>query len=264
MCGSNQQRSVRRHGRTVSALVILGAGTLALVGLAAAIVPRSNADDRSAVAAQVERRQTTSSGPILDVRLPLEGRIVAAGMVRAEVSDAAGRRPSLRPLRAGDLVSQGQTLAVIWSPELGELNSRLAAAASRLSSDERAIINLVHGPLPEGELMLALRRWWVDRASLSRAEQALAEVPQSLGEKATLSSVVLRSGDQQTQAPDQFELRAPRDGLLVEVASPAGCVAAQTVLFRIAELSVESIAELSADATVETGTGPEKTLAAHR
>ena len=103
--------------------------------------------------------------------------------------------------------------------------------------------------------MLALRRWWVDRASLNRAEQALAEVPQALCERATMSSVVRRRGDQLTQAPDQFALRAPCDGLLVEVASPAGCVAAQTVLFRLAELS--------ADATADTEAQPEETLAAH-
>lgn len=254
MCGSNQQPSVKRHGRTVSALAVLAAVTLASVGLTAAIVPRDSADDRSAVSTWVEPRQTAPSGPILEIRLPLEGRIVAAGTIGAEDSVTAGRSASLRPLRVGDLVSEGQTLAVIWSPELGELNSRLAAAASRLSWDERAIINLVHGPLPEGELMLALRRWWVDRASLNRAEQALAEVPQALCEKATMSSVVRRRGDQLTQAPDQFALRAPCDGLLVEVASPAGCVAAQTVLFRLAELS--------ADATADAEAQPEETLAA--
>lgn len=254
MCGSNQKSSVRRHGRTVTALAVLAAVTLASVGLAAAIVPRSSADNRAAAATQVEPRQTAPSGPILEIRLPLEGRIVAAGTIGAEDSVTAGRSASLRPLRVGDLVSEGQTLAVIWSPELGELNSRLAAAASRLSWDERAIINLVHGPLPEGELMLALRRWWVDRASLNRAEQALAEVPQALCETAARSCVVLRSRDHLTQAPDQFELRAPRDGLLVEVASPAGCVAAQTVLFRLAELS--------ADATADAEPNPEETLAA--
>lgn len=262
MSGASQQRSTQGHGRAVAALAFVAAGSFAMVGLAVAMAPSRNADDRSEVAARVELRQTAASGPILEIRLPLEGRIVAAGMIGAEDSVTAGSSSSLRPLRVGDLVSEGQTLAVIWSPELGELNSRLAAAASRLSSDERAIINLVHGPLPEGELMLALRRWWVDRASLSRAEQALAEVPPTLCETATMSSVVLLSRNPLTQAPDQFELRAPRDGLLVEVASPAGCLAAETVLFRIAEISAESIAELSAAATVNVSPGPAETLAA--
>ncbi len=85
--------------------------------------------------------------------------------------------PSRRPLRVGDSVQAGQTLAIVWCKDLGEKKSELVDALSHLRTDEETLHRLEALYKENGTSERALREQErnveADRIAVERAERTL-------------------------------------------------------------------------------------------
>ena len=73
------------------------------------------------------------------------GEVVSVGTTTELAEPSLSSQPAtprVRPLRQGDLVRQGDLLAVVWSKDLGEKKSELVDAVSKLTADERILTTM--------------------------------------------------------------------------------------------------------------------------
>ncbi len=203
-------------------------------------VTKRNAPPRGPV--QPARAAAIDATHVIEVRSTVGGRIVTIGSVAVKVGGHGAVKESTRSLHPGDMVAKGQVLATVWSPQLGELKSRFLAAASRLMFDEASLARLNEESADEADLAEAKQHCSSDRASLLRAEQALREIDFS---DELIEALRTAAAEIHQERPDysraetwaEFELRAPRDGTLVQVApGPGGNVEAGAVLFQLAHV----------------------------
>lgn len=168
---------------------------------------------------------------VTEVCSTLDGRIVSTGSFN-QVH---------RTLRPGDRVTKGQVLATICSTELGEKKSRYLAAASRLQFDEASLAQLRTDHQSDDVIADVERHCQMDRESLERAEHVLAslELNEHEIESIRAAATQLQQGEKlggRAEDWTEFELRAPRDGILLHVhAVPGKTVRRGAVLLEIAE-----------------------------
>ena len=208
---------------------------LILIGLGALSWPSVNAVSHAEVGSGVQN--LLESGIACScVTMAFDGRVVETDQ----------RHTMSAGLKPGDHVRQGQVLAVIRSTELGEKKSRLLAAASRLMSDEEALVRQTVAGADANTLAEMRQHCQLDRARLLRAEHTLEELALSREEIAQLYELAVRlHADRSEQCREQiwaeFAVHAPRDGVLVQANATAGSnVHPGSVLFTIADGSRES------------------------
>lgn len=183
------------------------------------------------------------------VRSRFSGEVVEV----AEVDDpagAAGGGSSRRALRFGDDVQKGQTLAVVWSRELGEKKSELAENLSALAFDRETLQRLSRneGAVPISTVREAERRVRQSEIAVDRIEKTLRSwqlLPTEIEAIRKELSAVERSHSSTPQddpsAVGQWarvEIHSPIDGTLVEKNVTVGAlVDLTTTLFRVANLN---------------------------
>jgi cobalt-zinc-cadmium efflux system membrane fusion protein len=171
----------------------------------------------------------------------------------AQVVDSERRTPSgetaYREIRSGDRVKKGDTLAVVWSIDVGGRKSDLVDALVQLRLDEKRLKAreelYAKGSLPEDTLDQTRHDVISGRNAKERAERTLRtwNIPereiQAVYDEAELAS--LRQGKRDKEKERLWarsELVAPRDGTIVERNVSTGeYVADNTInLFTIAEV----------------------------
>lgn len=152
-----------------------------------------------------------------------------------------------RPLRRGDRVKKGQTLAVVWSSQLGEKKSELLDALSKLRRDEAQLAavkeSAKEGALPPTSVLNAERDVEASRAAAEKAELTLRSWRLTDPEIAAIRAQAVNLGKPDGKRPDpngwaRSPIVAPRDGVLVELNTGASTIVdTTTVLFMVADLS---------------------------
>jgi len=207
---------------------------------------------------------------LIHVHARFGGEVVEIGRVRDESYTSERNTDSnhesadvvTRPLRAGDRVTQGQLLAVLWCKEIGEKKSDLVDALSQLYLHEKILTNLkkIEGSvisqraLSEMErnyeadviqvhrVQRTLRSWRIDEEELHEVEFEA----QRLHALAIAGPAAVRA-DVETQRNlkvnplarwAEVEVRAPISGVILEKNFTVGDIVETTLdLFRIADLS---------------------------
>jgi cobalt-zinc-cadmium efflux system membrane fusion protein len=167
-----------------------------------------------------------------------------------KISDRSVGQTVMRELRPGDPIHKDQTLAVVWSIDVGGKKSDLVDALVQLGLDERRLEARKKlyrdGYLPEDTLNQTQRDVISDRNAVERAARTLRtwNVPEkeidTAREEAKKS--LLHGGKRDLEKEQLWarsELIAPRDGTLVERNVGVGeYVADNTInLFTIADVS---------------------------
>lgn len=218
--------------------------------------------DLKPVFANVPRRTLTMDGVLfLDpddyslLRTRFAGEIVEVTQV--EDKTPHGIRPvnsQTRPIRFGDSIKKGQLLAVVWSRELGEKKSELAATLSRLAFDRDTLNRLTQArdSIPISTLREAERRVREEEIGVERiektlrawqlssteVEQLVKELQSSSGKNPTPSEHAEQLSTDNVDHWARVEIRSPIDGTIVEKNITTGSlVDLNDILFRIADLS---------------------------
>jgi cobalt-zinc-cadmium efflux system membrane fusion protein len=178
------------------------------------------------------------------------GEVVSLGTTPEPVPTALPAAPPAvaeRPLRRWDRVTKGQTLAVVWSKELGEKKSELLDALSKQRRDEEQLAALKEtersGAVPARSVRDAERDVEADRVAVEKAELTLRSWRLTDAEVAAVREQAARLGKAGGKRPDPAEwarsvIAAPRDGTLVELNTNATAIVdATTPLFVVADLS---------------------------
>ena len=192
----------------------------------------------------------SSNLAVVHTRFP--GEIVEIGQVpatdsRGEMLSVDGK-PVMRQLRAGDEVTKGQLIAVIWSKEIGETKSELLEALSRLKASEATIKrleSLEKGTVPGQVVLDAKQKFQSDTIAVDRAERTLRswrETDEEIAEVYAESDRIARRqapGDSKVlQSWANVEIRAPLGGTVMERNGTVGEIVATGIdLFTIADLS---------------------------
>ncbi|MFO1021784.1 MAG: efflux RND transporter periplasmic adaptor subunit [Planctomycetales bacterium] len=161
-------------------------------------------------------------------------------------------KPRTRPLRYGDAVKKDQLLAVVWSKEIGEKKSELVDAISKLRLD-RDVMNrlekLEKGVVSERVVREAERNLEADLIAVSRAERTLRswhlteeEIAQVRREAEHVEVRQLKSDVDTARKWAQMELRAPFDGVLLDMKAAIGEIVDSTdELAKVADLRTLSV-----------------------
>lgn len=194
---------------------------------------------------------------LVHVQSRFVGEVISVG------DDVSGSSPDsdepLHPLQVGDRVIRGQVLAVIWSKEVGEKKSDLVDALSNLWLHEALLKKLRmagEGTVAqraidemqrtyESDLILVtrvrrtLRSWRIDEEELLEIEHEAQRIHQAAQRRddtpATSEQLANTPRDQRWA---EIEIRAPRDGLILEKNFTVGDFVDTTIdLFKIADLS---------------------------
>lgn len=178
------------------------------------------------------------------------GEVVSLGTTPEPIPTALpGGRPAAgeRPLRVGDRVTKGQTLAVVWSKDLGEKKSELLDALSKLRRDEEQLTALREtekaGGVPARSVRDAERDVEADRVAAERAELTLRSWRLTNAEVAAVRAQAAQLGKPGGKRPDpaewaRSEVTSPRDGVVVEQNTTASTIVDTTTpLFVVADLS---------------------------
>ncbi len=218
--------------------------------------------DLKPVVANVPRRTLTMDGVLfLDpddyslLRTRFAGEIVEVTQVEDKtphgISPVNGHT---RPVRFGDSVRKGQLLAVVWSRELGEKKSELAATLSRLAFDRDTLNRLTQArdSIPISTLREAERRVREEEIGVERIEKTLRawqlsskeveglakELESSSGKSPTPSEEAQQLSTDNVDHWARVEIRSPIDGTIVEKNITTGSlVDLNDILFRVADLS---------------------------
>jgi cobalt-zinc-cadmium efflux system membrane fusion protein len=187
---------------------------------------------------------------VMRVRTRFNAEIAELGPAR----DANGELPHpsdprRRELRSGDMVRQGDVLAVVWSIDVGGKKSDLVDALVQLRLDEKRLEARKelwkNGNLPEDTLNQTRRDVITDRNNVDRAERILRtwNVPEKEIQVAReeAEQVSLREGVRDKEKERLWaksEILAPRSGTIVERNVGVGeYVADNTInLFMIADV----------------------------
>lgn len=155
------------------------------------------------------------------VRLRFPGRVVRIGEVTDHAPAAEGRASVTRELRVGDILDQGQLLAVVYSTDLGQKKSDLVDRLTTLRSDERILgeYQKIPGAMPPRTLWQQQTQVQQDRIAVNTAESTLRVLDVSPEEITVLRREADRvhraGGELRTQ--DQFDQWAR-----VEIRAPSG------------------------------------------
>ncbi|WP_010584404.1 efflux RND transporter periplasmic adaptor subunit [Schlesneria paludicola] len=187
---------------------------------------------------------------VVHTRFP--GEIVEVGQVPE--TDAHGNLvmtqgvPSMRQLRAGDHVTKGQLIAVVWSKEIGETKSDLVEALSRKAATKATVERLEgleKGSVSGQVVREAQQKYQSDVIAVERAERTLRswretdeEIKEVYAESARIVSGVTYADSKVRQTWANVEIRAPLSGTVMERNGTVGeIIAIGTDLFTIADLS---------------------------
>jgi cobalt-zinc-cadmium efflux system membrane fusion protein len=207
---------------------------------------------------------------LIHVHARFGGEVVEIGHVQDDYSPkdstsssaAENAEKPTRPLRAGDRVTQGQLLAVLWCKEIGEKKSDLVDALSQLYLHEKILTNLkkIEGSvisqrtLSEMErnyeadviqvhrVQRTLRSWRIDEEELREVESEALR----LHALAVAGPAAVRADVESTRNSKvnplarwaEVEVRAPISGIILEKNFTVGDIVETTLdLFRIADLS---------------------------
>lgn len=170
----------------------------------------------------------------------------------AEVVENSQRRQ----LRVGDRVKSGQLLAVLWSKEIGEKKSDLVDAWSKLFLHETILRNLKKiegGGVAQRTIDEMQRNYEADLIEVTRLSRTLRswridqkEMDEIEKEARRLHQLANLSSEKGTQSDSsqleshwaEIEVRAPRDGLILEKNFTVGDIVETNLdLFKIADLS---------------------------
>ncbi|MBY0525891.1 MAG: efflux RND transporter periplasmic adaptor subunit [Gemmataceae bacterium] len=152
----------------------------------------------------------------------------------------------VRPLDFGDRVASGQLLAVVWSKDLGEKKSELAAAIAqlRIHQDNLRQMEKFSGSLPERSIREAQLAVSTDAIAVDRARRTLrswqltdAEI-KIIEEEADRIRLRKFGGDAEPERDwARVEVRAPFAGTILERnIAPRDIVDTSVDLFKIADL----------------------------
>ncbi len=153
-----------------------------------------------------------------------------------------------RPLRVGDPVQQGQTLAIMWCKEMGEKKSDLVDAISHLRFSERVLLRLKKlelGAVAQRQIEEAERNVEADRIALNRAERTLRswrlsdeEIEAVKAEAAALQDSAANDAKTTVQVWAQAAVKVPINGVVLEQNIVPGDIVDTSIdLFKIADLS---------------------------
>jgi cobalt-zinc-cadmium efflux system membrane fusion protein len=187
---------------------------------------------------------------VVHTRFP--GEIVKIGEIPE--TDAHGQpviidgKPLMRQLRAGDQVTKGQLIAVVWSKEIGETKSDLVEALSRRSTSEatvKRLEGLEKGSVSGQVVREAQQKYQSDLIAVERAERTLRsyreteeEIAEVYAEAERIRHGVASPDSKVPQTWADVEIRAPLDGTVLERNGTVGEIVATGVdLFTIADLS---------------------------
>jgi cobalt-zinc-cadmium efflux system membrane fusion protein len=189
-------------------------------------------------------------GRMARIRTRFNAEIVEIRQVNEPSSDPGTAPSVVRELRSGDRVRKGDTLAVVWSIDVGGMKSNLVDALVQTRLDERRLKAREElyksGSIPEDTLNQTRRDVITDRSAADRAERTLrtwnvpdAEIRAVYEE----SEQILGRGGKRDREKERLwarsELTSPIDGTVVERNVSRGeYVADNTVnLFTIADVS---------------------------
>lgn len=186
---------------------------------------------------------------IMRVKTRFNAEVVEFGEVPDWTQRTSSDQTILRSLRPGDKVRKGDTLAVVWSVDVGSKKSDLVDALVQLQLDEkrlRAREDLFkRGSLPEDTLNQTRRDVISDRNAKDRAERTLRtwNIPEQ-EIKTVYDEAQLVSARQGKRDPEKerlwarSKLIAPRDGTILECNVTKGeYVADNTInLFTLADV----------------------------
>lgn len=172
-----------------------------------------------------------------------EGIVMTLGTI-----SPAGEKP--RPLRFGDAVKKDQTLAVVWSKEIGQKKSELLDAYSQLSLAKATLERLKTlrpGEISEHVMRDAQRTYEGALISTQNGERTLRSWQLSEADVAAIRHEAERlhkegASEQATAALREgwaeLEVRAPFDGVLLEKNITVGeIVDASLDLFKVGDVS---------------------------
>lgn len=178
------------------------------------------------------------------------GEVVSLGTVPEPIPTALpGGAAAMgdRPLRVGDRVTKGQTLAVVWSNQLGEKKSELLDALSKLHRDEAQLAALKEsakaGAVPPTSVLNAERDVEASRAAAEKAELTLRSWRLTDAEIAAVRAGAAELGKPGAKRPDpdgwaRSPVVSPRDGVIVELNTSASTIVDTTTpLVLVADLS---------------------------
>lgn len=166
-----------------------------------------------------------------------------------EVVEICPCTKSGEPIEYGDIVREGQLLAVIWSQSLGEKKSELVDALVRLYVEQETLKRLeellAKGATPERTVRETERTVETYRVAAGRAVRTLQSwrVPEQEIEVVRAESMRLhRTKGEAAEEPvrdwARVEIRSPRDGVVVEKNVALGDIASSDLtLFVVADLS---------------------------
>jgi cobalt-zinc-cadmium efflux system membrane fusion protein len=186
---------------------------------------------------------------VMRVRTRFNAEVVQIAQMPESERRTAANETAFREIRTGDRVKKGDTLAVVWSVDVGSRKSDLVDALIQLRLDEKRLKAREElfgkGSLPEDTLDQTRRDVVSDRNAKERAERTLRtwNVPereiQAVYDEAELASIRQGKRDKEKERLwARSELIAPRDGTIVERNVSTGeYVADNTInLFTIAEV----------------------------
>jgi cobalt-zinc-cadmium efflux system membrane fusion protein len=183
------------------------------------------------------------------VKTRFNAQVVEIAQVPEDPTASKSLQTAQRELRTGDKVKKGDTLAVVWSVDVGSRKSDLLEALVQLRLDEerlKARTELYQkGTIPADTLAQTRRDVITDRSAVDRAERTLRvwNIPEKEIQAVYQESneLLQREGKRDKEKEKLWarsELLAPRDGTLVERNVGVGeYVADNTInLFTIADV----------------------------
>jgi cobalt-zinc-cadmium efflux system membrane fusion protein len=184
------------------------------------------------------------------IKTRFNAEITAITAVPEDPTVAKSMQTVFRELRTGDRVKKGDTLAVVYSVDVGSKKSDLVDALVQLKLDEERLKARTalakKGVIPEDTLNQTRRDVISDRNAVERAERTLRvwNIPEKEIEavRQEADQLLLREGKRDKEKEKLWarsELIAPRDGTLVERNVGVGeYVADNTInLFTIADVT---------------------------
>jgi cobalt-zinc-cadmium efflux system membrane fusion protein len=185
------------------------------------------------------------------VQTMFSGTIVELGTIPETLPSAIPNSPAVtapRALRVGDKVTQGDTLAVVWSKDLGEKKSEYVGALVQLKTDVETLRRLEtlfnENGTAERSVREAERTVKADRIAVERAEATLKSwriAPEDIVALQTEAEQVSKVDAKRTDPAKwaRAEIKAPLSGVILErnVGVVGQVVDPSMDLYRIGNLS---------------------------
>jgi cobalt-zinc-cadmium efflux system membrane fusion protein len=199
---------------------------------------------------------------LYSLRSRFQGEVIRMGEFLEDtgVASPSEKRLKKRPLGPGDPVKKGETLAVIWSKELGDRKVALVSALLTLNVDQETLKRqeeiYLKGSLPEATYRASKSKVELDLTAVNAAEASLGIsrlTPDEIEEIRKEARVVQKRLQGKPETPEQRKTRlteelrkwakvilvAPRDGVIVEKNTNVNDMvdpSRDPPLFRIADL----------------------------